>query len=1113
MNTLRPSYPLVTVNADFTQGPPNVPGVSAMSLDSPTRRTTVRAMNVQRGRQYELDQVQAGTADLTITDPLEMLHPGNVAAGTNVVSNGFFANGLTGWSGHNAATISLGQGGQSDVPTCIVQSTTNATTTGALSATSTGVIGGGSYTVAADVLALSPVTVGLGVNWFTNTGTFISTSFVGAGAWATASWKTFSANVTAPATAARAQVFVDGGNLATGSQFMVDNVVLYVAGTTKPVPGSPFNTGGNTITSYRCMQVGAWWNSATGDLSGNLLNTANTPAGSTSPWDPSFELGVASSATPVGVTATAVSSPPDGSLPVTQVVAPNTTGMMLYGMRLVPGTTYQMVADVFATTGVTVAMGTYLDGVTTPGSTTTITGAYQPISVSFTAVAGQSLYFAVTAATGGFPATFFIAGIRCVGLSPGWTLGGSATMRVTTTLVGGAHSGIYALSCGVSSGADTATVQVPTAPGVVYTMSAWLNAQGGGSVGRMTIGAASVSTSTVNAWQRLSLTFTATDALTAVTITAPAGTYPVSVYIDDIQLEVADTASAFTTTGPVFYPIYTGYIERYPLKWDMAGTRGIRPLTCVDALSILSRAQITQSYRATILADKPAVYIPYDDQSMPQAVQLPMGGAPFLGYQNLGTQATVNFQGDTFLDGTSVVSVSQPNSDPPTFGDPSQITYLGTRGGTLMMNPQAFTIEVWAKIDAGEPYFGAGSVPFDEPINVEPFGPAFGIGWVTFLGGVLGWTYQDPNGNSVDGPLPGPFSGFPDGQWHYFAIKLFGGNRLTAVVDDVVGGVATISPSTAVALNNFYVDAQAYFGDPVTTIAVANLACYPYALSNGQMLEHFNRGNGFLNEVSGARVNRILSQYWGGLAKVAPGMRKMAPDNASGGNDYNTRFMLDVLQEIQETERGLIYTNAAGVVVFEDSTSRYVNNAGGSRWVFGENPAGASPVEYPYEDLQEDFDPTYTFSQTNLTRPGNQDFAPLPNPLPTNPPYGQRVLTQEVGVNDDFDLVQASTFYLKRYGSPAIRVDTLTLNPAANPALWPVVLSLEISQRITVKRRTSAGLVTTADYYIEQISHAINGDDGSWTVQLQCSPVFNDSAWILGDPTLGVLGSTTIPVY
>src|SRR5207302_6151221 len=103
-----------------------------------------------------------------------------------------------------------------------------------------------------------------------------------------------------------------------------------------------------------------------------------------------------------------------------------------------------------------------------------------------------------------------------------------------------------------------------------------------------------------------------------------------------------------------------GYIERYPQRWDTAGFRGIRPLEAVDALSPLSRAMINQSYSQTALADGPAIYMPLNDAAAPQAVQRPLGGQPFTGYTQLGSQsASVNFGGDTFLDGSKAVSVVQ----------------------------------------------------------------------------------------------------------------------------------------------------------------------------------------------------------------------------------------------------------------------------------------------------------------------------------------------------------------------------------------------------------------------------------------------------------------------
>ena len=201
------------------------------------------------------------------------------------------------------------------------------------------------------------------------------------------------------------------------------------------------------------------------------------------------------------------------------------------------------------------------------------------------------------------------------------------------------------------------------------------------------------------------------------------------------------------------------------------------------------------------------------------------------------------------------------------------------------------------------------------------------------------------------------------------------------------------------------------------------------------------------------------------------------------------------------------YAAKDGTVVFEDRSSRYTQGQT-SMGTFGESTATG---EYPYSAFEDDTDPTYTFSQANLTRPGNGNFAPIINAA-TAAKYGQRTLTQTVQCLLDFDLTQAGIFYTNRYANPVKRIAVMTLNPAANPTLWPVVLGLELSQRWTVTRR-NAGVTASRDYYIERISHRGDSDNFTWLVDVQMSPVFNTSAWVLGDATYGVLGTTTTPVY
>jgi hypothetical protein len=122
---------------------------------------------------------------------------------------------------------------------------------------------------------------------------------------------------------------------------------------------------------------------------------------------------------------------------------------------------------------------------------------------------------------------------------------------------------------------------------------------------------------------------------------------------------------------------------------------------------------------------------------------------------------------------------------------------------------------------------------------------------------------------------------------------------------------------------------------------------------------------------------------------------------------------------------------------------------------------------------------------------------------------------------NDWDVGQAGAFYTQRYAKPAgapgtgvpPRISMFTLDPASNPKLFTAVLSLDIGDRVTVKRRTSAQVTISGDYYVEQINPQIDSEASTWTVGYQLSPVFVPQAWILGDATKSVLGSTTYPVY
>lgn len=649
-----------------------------------------------------------------------------------------------------------------------------------------------------------------------------------------------------------------------------------------------------------------------------------------------------------------------------------------------------------------------------------------------------------------------------------------------------------------------------TAPGIVLSFSVWVWAEAGTTVyAQATDAAGTVHTSnatSAQAWTRIHLTWTCVDTLEPVVIYGVGSATP-RFWADCTQLEMGLTPSEYGDTGPVPYPVYTGYIERYPLQYDHQGARGIRPLTAVDALGILSRTQVAQSYDAVVRADGATIYVPLTNSAEPtSSTDLGTGVKGRPSYQT-SEKGSIGWSSDSHPDGSGAVVVSQQNpTDPPSYGwDSTQWSYLDVIADNFTLDHVGgASIEFWARPVAGYLEIGTAMVaePGDSSVRPGETGGALRPYANVHTNGPRLHFFYNPTGNILHN-----YSiialGQADTEWHHFAMTWQSG-RWDCYVDGSFVSFITPSnqpsgPSLGMTLLA-HVSAITSQAHPHAQVSFGRWAFYPKKLTTGTILAHYKRGTGYLSERSTDRAERLLATYWAGPRSVASGGRlRMADDH-----DYHGRMVLEALQEIQESERGLLYADRSGRVVFEARQTRYQDQT--SRCTFGEDTAAG---ELPYSHYAADFDPTFTFSQVTLTRPGNDDFDPVVN-TQAQLDYGQRILSHNMQADSDFQVSEAARMYLSRYGSQRVRIERIIFNPMAHPNLWPALLGLEIGSRVTVRRR-AGGLVTGADYYVEQIQHI--GDASSWNVELQLSPVFVPSAWVLGDSTRGVLGNTTTPIY
>ena len=371
------------------------------------------------------------------------------------------------------------------------------------------------------------------------------------------------------------------------------------------------------------------------------------------------------------------------------------------------------------------------------------------------------------------------------------------------------------------------------------------------------------------------------------------------------------------------------------------------------------------------------------------------------------------------------------------------------------------------------------------------------------------------------------YTGYPDGQWHYAAMtfSVNGSNHVsvTCTFDFAETSYDSGYTPAQLGINSVHSHATSEFGDPESQVSVAQFAYYPTPLTRTQRINHANRGFGYNGDTPYGRFYRLVQQYWGGSQALAvtPDIRPyLDTDFVYGvypvpGNDAQQAAQIQpytvqqALQMVDTATQGMSYFDASGVATHEPRNYRIGSTT--SLATFGDRPG-----ELPYTALEYDFDPTYVYTQTQVTKSQGGQVITNEN-LPAQANYGVRTYSDTIQLREEFDLFQFGMHILAMYGSQRVRIRRIEIDPAAagSDALWQVVLGLELSQRFTVKRRTADGTTFSHDYFVEQIEHQIDPAASTWKVMLQLSPVLYPTApGVVGATgSTGTLGVGTVVTY
>lgn len=604
--------------------------------------------------------------------------------------------------------------------------------------------------------------------------------------------------------------------------------------------------------------------------------------------------------------------------------------------------------------------------------------------------------------------------------------------------------------------------------------------------------------------------------------------------LDHLDL-IPATPSAFTTAGPVVYPVLRDYVERWPRRYATGsnGFEGYADLRLVDGMAALAAIKLHTEYVAMVLSKAPSYFWRLNDRGTTFAETSGSGGPPLTALDGIyGPGPTFSAGSPTNIAGDPGGTGLSSNTGTVTMFVPATVAQAGFNGYPLVTiggsNPCGWTVVFWMSHTPLDP---AGT-SFQEAMSLSQrgadlFNLLINQGTPSTLQVFAAW--PGPSGIISAGVTVNDT--WADGNMHLFVgtVSVSGGTgTLTLYVDGTQVGTSTISASGSFT-NYFSTYAQigGYLtqgGSPIGALpggVYSDLAMWNRALSAGDVTDLWNAGRGYPGELPGARLARRLATG-GFLAGTpsTPASRISSGRSILGPSSRPDRTpALDDAQRLVLEEMGTLWIRPDGALAFESRDDRFTRTT--SAMVFGEDIANG---ECPYtEGVTYDFDPLYVYGDVQLTQTDGTIAtgglaADIAN---TNANYFGRSYPAPDALDlQDPAMVQDMAnwiFYIHK--DPAQRIESITIDPMSNPALWPYVLKAMIGRRITVKRRPqglTGGVVYSSDYFIEQINHdQINFDNSdaqpwSWKTTLSLTPApISAQPWLLDDPTYSVLDSTT----
>ena len=209
-----------------------------------------------------------------------------------------------------------------------------------------------------------------------------------------------------------------------------------------------------------------------------------------------------------------------------------------------------------------------------------------------------------------------------------------------------------------------------------------------------------------------------------------------------------------------------------------------------------------------------------------------------------------------------------------------------------------------------------------------------------------------------------------------------------------------------------------------------------------------------------------------------------------------TTNLLTAMRECETAENAQFFIASDGKATFRNRNYKLANTKAVNVQATFDN----SGSNLPYQDVVTSFDIDEVANVYTWTRDGGSvQYAADADSVLRYTAKTSSVTTKNTSDANVLSIIQQK---LSETSLPIERIDSLTINPRDNTALWEKVLDLEFGDRVKVNITNPNASTFSDEVWIQSIKHSINSSTQTWNYTLTLSPA-GSSAWVLGQAKLG----------